>query len=107
MIDLFNGEHFTHIRFACRIAYHGSAGAEECNGSATRFLKPRHNHKLEEMTDVQTVGSRVKAYVKGCFAGIDKLFYLFGVGLLRDQSACDQFFVSCHIYTFLIKLRIV
>ena len=55
------------------------------------------------MSDMQTVGSGVKADVEGCFTIVDQFFDLCFIGHLGDQTAGNQFVINCHnIYPFFL-----
>ena len=50
------------------------------------------------MTYMERICRGVKADIKFCLSGVDKLADLTFVGYLRDKTARDEFFINLHIY---------
>lgn len=96
MADLLLCQHFTHIRFACRVPDHPGPAAEQCDWGMPRPLQMRHDHNRNEMAHMQAVCGRVEAHVKHRFFLIEQMTYPFGISRLRDESPLFQFFINSH-----------
>ena len=87
VLDLFLGEHFAHVCFACGVTHHRGTSAQQDNGAMPRLLHVAHDDKLHEMAHVQAVRRRVKAGIESDFFFAQQLSNGCFVGGLRDKTA--------------------
>ena len=64
LINCFDGQHFPHVGFAGGITDHRGSSAHQRNRLMAGFLHMGHRHNRNVMSDVQTVGSRIKSDIK-------------------------------------------
>ena len=77
------------------------AAADESDGLVACHLQALHQAQRHEMTYMEGICGRVKAYIECCLAVVDKIFYLFLICHLRNQSAGNQFFINTHLHFLL------
>ncbi len=101
VLNCFLCHHLAHICSARGVAYHCSTAADECNRLVASHLKSFHKAKSHKVTNVQTVGSRVKANVEYCLSAVYKLSYFLLVSYLSNKSSCNEFFIYSHFQQIL------
>jgi len=93
--DIVLGQHLAHIGAAGGVTDHGSAAANQGDGLVASQLQTLHQGQCQKMAGGQTVGSAVKADVKGSLAIVDQVDDLL-IGDLGYQTTSFQFFVQRH-----------
>ena len=101
MVDILFRQHFSHIGSAGGIADHSRAAAEQGNGTVACHLKSFHQAECHKVTDMETVGSRIKADVENSLAVVDKLLDFVLVRDLSNKSAGDKLVINRHNNFFL------
>ena len=97
VVYLLGGHHPAHIALAGGVADAGGAAAQEDYGEMACALHVGHCHQCYIVTDMQAVGSRVIADIKGCLFLSQELAELFGVGALLEKATFSQYIVYvCH-----------
>ena len=96
MLNCFSCHHLAHICSAGRVANHSSASANKCNWLVARHLQTLHKAKRHKMTNMQTVGSRVKTNIKNCFSAVYQFSYFFFICNLCNKTSCNKLFINSH-----------
>ena len=73
MLNIFSGQHFTHIGSPGRVADHCGASANQRDRFIARHLQALHQRQRHKMSRRQAVRRAVKPDVKRRFACIDQI----------------------------------
>ena len=87
VVDVFDGQHFSKVRLAGRVADHARAAAHERDRLVAGPLQMRHRHDRDIMPDVQRIRRRVKTGVKRDHALVKGLVKIILESHLFDESA--------------------
>ena len=100
VLDCLFRHHGAHIRTSRRVADHSRATADENDGAMSCVLQAFCHYHLHEVTDVETVCSRIETDVERLRTFIKQLFQVFFKNHLFDQTAFAKLVdnVLCHIY---------
>ena len=97
MVYLLGSHHAAHVALAGGVAYAGGTCAQKDYGKMACTLHMGHCHQCYIVTDMQAVGSRVIADIKGYLFLPQELAKLFGVGTLLKETSFGQYIVYvCH-----------
>ena len=80
-------EHLAHVGLAGGVTDHAGAAAYQCNRLVAGHLHALHQAERHEVPDMEGIGGRVKADVKGRLAVVDEVGDLRFVGRLGNQPA--------------------
>ena len=101
VLNCFLCHHLAHIGSARGVANHCSTSADKCNRLVASHLKSFHKAESHKVTNVQAVGSRVKADVKYSLSAVYKLSDFLLIGYLCNESSCNKLFIYSHFQQIL------
>ena len=101
MVNIFPGQHLSHIGSAGWISDHSGAAANQGNGSVPRHLKPFHQSQRHKMTGSKAVRRTVIPNIENCLSVIDQFLDFRLIRYLSNKASGHQFVVDRHIYFLL------
>ena len=88
-LEAFRREEIALGRLAARVADHAGRAARDGDGPMARQLEPAQNEQADQVAEVEAVGGRIEADVKGDRgrAGREQPFQFLAIGHVGDQPA--------------------
>ena len=97
VLNHLRSHHLTHIGTSGRISDHSCSAANQGDGLISCHLQTLHQAKSHEMTNMQTVCSRIETNVESCLSFIYHFFDFFFICNLGNQTAGYQLVITSHV----------
>ena len=106
VVDGFHSHHLAHILSAGRVSYHPCTAADKNYRRMAVLLHVHQNNDLHKVSDMQTVGSRVKTDIKLDFFFSKQFSDRFLVGYLFDKASFFQHIVDIIKITYVVRNKV-